>query len=218
MTPPLPVPSPAEEAEEDDDDLPAPGKVWDGPRESLGALMAKQNAVNAAAAVVIEKSNIEAVGTGDFTAQWNATRQLLAQQGPSLSGLLQEGRMVGIQDGLAVIQYSAKQEFCVKQLERNGKKDLVRDALSKVFERPVGVRFEVGSVIAPIAEPSQEASPRPTAPSSPPAMAVAPSAPPADSSTAVRLTEEKRLDLYKSNPLIKAVVDQLGGSVIKFEE
>jgi DNA polymerase-3 subunit gamma/tau len=212
------LPTSNEENSDDGDDLPAVGKVWDGPRESLGALMKKQ-----AAAIKAELPNIEPVQSGDLPERWKAVIAMLATQGPALSGLLQHGQFVRIDDGIAVVRYSSKNETNVKLLERStGKKDLVRDALSKVMEQPLGVRFEISD--AAVAAVSATPTPTPAAPAAPvPAVKrPAPAAPtppaPADNSNAVRLTDEKRTELYQSEPLIRAVVDQLGGSIIRLEE
>ena len=42
-----------------------------------------------------------------------------------------------------MIRYGPQHETFVKMLDRNGKKDLVRDAMTSVLQRPVGVTFEV---------------------------------------------------------------------------
>ena len=47
---------------------------------------------------------------------------------------------------------------------------------------------------------------------------VAPSAPAIDNANVVRLTDEIRSNLYKTEPLIRAVIDQLGGSIVRLEE
>jgi DNA polymerase-3 subunit gamma/tau len=216
-------------AEDDDDSLPAPGKVWDGPRESLGAMMAKH-----VASTNPEPSNIAPVRNGDvrgdLSDKWKAMIDLLADQGPALGGLLQNGQFIGIEDGRAVIRYAAQHETFVKLLERNGKKDLVRDALSKVMDQQLGVRFEVSSaaVSAPVAPVTK--SPAPNSPAPAPvapkaeaqarryAPAAAPPPMPVDNSNVIRLTDEIRSKLYKEDPLIRAVVDQLGGSIVKLEE
>ena len=200
----------------DDDDLPAPGKVWEGPRESLGAMMAKL-----VAGVKAEVSNIAPVRNADLpenlAEKWKEMISLLAQQGPAIPALLQQGQFVGIEDGRAVIRYAAQHESHVKLLERNGKKDLVRDALSKVMDQPVGIRFEIGQAITVPVPPSDVAN----VPVEPPRRA-APAPPPqpkaVDNPNLVRLTDDIRQNLYKSDPLIRAVVDQLGGSIIKLEE
>jgi DNA polymerase-3 subunit gamma/tau len=209
--------------DDDDDDLPAPGKVWDGPQESLTALMAKHTA--ATAAVAPEPSNIEPVRSVDLREKWKAMLALLTEQAPALSGLLQEGEFVGIEDGRAVIRYSSQRENHVKMLERNGKKDLVRDAISKVMEQSVGVRFEVAEqsdtanpATSPVMKPPTAAAPpRPEPPRPATARTAQPPSPPETSNT-IRITDEIRESLYKNDALIRAVVDTLGGSIIRLEE
>jgi hypothetical protein len=66
----------------------------------------------------------------------------------------------------------------------------------------------------PAAAPPRQAN---TAPARP-APGVTPPAPVTELANTIRLTEEIRSNLYKNNPLIKAVIDQLGGSIVKLEE
>jgi DNA polymerase-3 subunit gamma/tau len=218
---PGPEPKPAADSPlneiEVDDDLPSVGKVWEGPRESLSALMRKQAAsIKAQAPAPVAEA---APPAGDLADQWNAVIHLLADQGPALNGLLQHGRFAGVEDGLAVVRYASQHETFVKLLERNGKKDLVRDAISKVLQTPVGIRFVItdGAAPPPAAVPVATPSAQPIRPQKqnnappPPPMAV-------ESSNTIRLTDEIRSNLYKNDPLVKAVVDQLGGSIIKLEE
>jgi hypothetical protein len=203
--------------DDEDDDLPAPGKVWEGPKESLATLMARQSAP--ASSLPAEPSNVEPVRAADLSAQWKAMLQLVAEQGPALSGLLQNGQFVGVEDGRAVIRLPKQNETFIKLLEKGNKKDVVRAAFSQVLNEQVGVHFEVAPD-GPAQPPARPASTvRPTGPR-PPAPVAAPAPPPAtvEASTAVRLTDEIRNKLYKTEPLVRAIVDQLGGSVIKLEE
>jgi DNA polymerase-3 subunit gamma/tau len=206
---------------EDDDALPMPGRVWDGPKESLAALMAKHVASTGAAAEP-ETPNIVAVRPGDLSEKWKAMIALLAEQGPSLPGLLQSGQFIGIEDGRAVIRYGPQHETVVKLLERNGKKDLVRDALSRVMDQPVGIRFEISDaavVVAPPVPPSPGPVQKPAPDAARRPAPIAPPPPPiADNSSVIRLTDEIRSKLYKEEPLIRAVIDQLGGNIVKLEE
>ena len=213
-------PSLDDDDDDDDDALPQPGRVWEGPKESLATLMAKHSAGPA-----LEPSNVEPVRSDDFGAQWSAMLELLAEFGP-LKGLLLDGRLVDVRDDQAIISYPPQHAFRLKLLEGNGKKDRVREALSQAFGRPVGVRFQLDSAATPppptappatVARPSPVPSPqgpRPPVPVPPPTMVAAPAEP----ANTVRLTDDLRNQLYKDEPLIRAIVDQFGGSVIKLEE
>jgi DNA polymerase III subunit gamma/tau len=208
--------------DDDDDSLPMPGRVWEGPKESLATLMARQKRktqVAAAPAVPAAPVNTE------LSSVWAAVIAELSSQSPALPGLLQMGQFVRIEDGRAIIRYPAANETHVKLLERNGKKDLVRDAISRVMNQPMGIGFEISDVAAPpppVAvemKPVPAPAPRPTANVSQRAAPTAlPPPPVVESSNSIRVTEEIRSNLYKTNPLIKAVVDQLGGAIIKLEE
>jgi DNA polymerase-3 subunit gamma/tau len=207
--------------EDDDDSLPMPGRVWEGPRESLATLMARQNAKSrAAAAPAVPAAPVNT----ELSSVWAAVIAELSSQSPALPGLLQTGQFVRIEEGRAIIRYSAANETNVKLLERNGKKDLVRDAISRVMNQPIGIAFEISDVaapapIAPEMKPIAAPAPRPAV-SAPqrPALAAQPAPPVVETSNSIRVTDEIRANLYKNNPLIKAVVDQLGGAIIKLEE
>jgi DNA polymerase-3 subunit gamma/tau len=208
--------------DDDDDDLPAPGKVWDNSGESLAALLAKQTAATPPTPAPPTQpdpatSNTEPANLHDLTAKWSAVLALLNTHGPALNGLLVHGQFIAVEDGQAVVRYGKQHETFVKLLERNGKKDLVRDALSQVLEHPVGVRFEVATAeIEPI--PAPTAAPKAISPPARTASAAPPPPPVEPANNTIRITDEVRTKLYKDDPLIRAIVDQLGGTIIKLEE
>jgi DNA polymerase-3 subunit gamma/tau len=199
---------------EDDDDLPAPGKIWEGPRESLAVLMAKQSAL-AAPQQKPEPSNVENINPGDLPGQWRAMLALLSQHGPGLHGILSHGRFIGVEDGRAVIRVSKVHETFIKRLEQNGKKDVIREVVSKVLNETVGVRFEVEDAPPPADAPTPTQSPAPravvaTPPTPAPTLEISNNLP--------RMSDDLRQKLYQDEPLIRAVVDQLGGTILKLEE
>ena len=105
----------------------------------------------------------------------------------------------------------------VKMLDRNGKKDLVRDAITRVLRQSVGVKFEVEesaeseeNVSAP--RPGTR-SPQVSAPVSPP-VKVVPVAPPAPT---VKVTPELIESIRSAEPLVKALMDELGAQIVKVE-
>ena len=214
---------PSLDDDDDDDDLPQPGRVWDGgPKESLATLMARHTSPSQPSAVAPEPSNVEPVGSADHSAQWQTLLTLVA---PALGGLLQHGRYVGVTDGRAVVRLPKGNDTFLKLLSKEDKKAAVRTAFSQVLNEQVGVHFEVepddggaapvpvqAAVAAPRAAPPP--GPRPPAPVVP--SPLTPAVP--DASNAVRLTDEIRNQLYQSDPLVKAIVDQFGGNVIKLEE
>jgi DNA polymerase III gamma/tau subunit len=198
-------------AQDDDDDLPAPGKVWEGP--SLGAMMAAQSATSAVPQKKPELSNVEPIDPSDLPGQWRAMLALLAQQGSALHGMLSQGRFIGVEDGRAVIRVSKVHETFIKRLEQNGKKDIVREVVSTVLKEPVGVRFEVEEPAVATAAPARRANVAEL-----PAARPAPITGPEPVNSTVRLSEEMRNKLYQTEPLVRAIVDQLGGTIIKLEE
>jgi hypothetical protein len=122
---------------------------------------------------------------------WKALLEVLGEQEQGLPGLLSHGTYRGLVEGIAVVQYDPAHEWMVTRLERNGKRDTVRDALSRVLGRNVGVKFAIDAAAA--AEPAP-------APVTPPR--------PADA-----LSEAQYAD-----PLLKAVIEELGGAVVRIEE
>jgi len=223
-----PVPTPTvitldEEDEEDDDDLPRPGKVWTGP--SLASLMSSSSPKSAPPAPPTPpepaESNVEAVDPTNLPAVWQAFLNLLSSHGPMLHSLLAPGRLAGIEDGRAIVRYAPQHETFVKMLERNGKKEIVREKLAQVLGENIGVRFEVDANAA--AEPAPAAPAAPTRPSSaPPSRTAAKATPPspeqpaAPSQPAVKLTPEL-IDSLRNDPLVKALMDQMGAQVVKVE-
>lgn len=216
-----PVPAPPPSLDDDDDDLPRPGKVWTGPSlAEMAREAAAKSAPVAQAPSNANLSNIEPVDPSNLPAVWQSLLNLLAVQSPMVHPLLTPARLVGIEDGRAIIRYGAQHDTFVKMLERNGKKDLVREKLTEVLGRAVGVRFEVDASAEVIPAPAEAAAPRPAIPSravSRPAPQPAPSEPPAAPPVpAVKLTPEL-IESLRNEPLIKSLMDNLGATIVKVE-
>ncbi|HWE04188.1 MAG TPA: DNA polymerase III subunit gamma/tau [Tepidisphaeraceae bacterium] len=208
------------------DDLPAPGKVWSGPSESLSTLMAKHRASSSVAtpapvavaspATQVTGLDIASVDPRTLATVWQAMLEILSKQGPMLHSLVSQGQLVGIDDGRLIIRFAPKHETFVKQWEKNGKRDLIRDAASQAMNRSVGVKFEIDAAAAPaIVEPAAP-------PAGPHRSATSPSAPPPEQAPmpetpAVKVTSELIESLAAANPLIKAAIWKLGAQVIKVE-
>ena len=205
------------EVEDQDDDLPQPGRVWNGP--SLASLMASSQPKSIAPPQSQQPdesaSNVEAVDPTNLSQVWQALLKLIAAKGPMLESLLLPGRLVAVEDGRAVIRYAPGNETFVKMLERNGKKDIVRDKLTEVLGRSIGVKFEVDATCDPEAAVTVPATPI----AERPAPAAHPSprpAPPEESAPAIKLTPELIASL-RNEPLIKAVMDAMGAQIVKVE-
>jgi hypothetical protein len=243
-------------AEDEDDALPAPGKVWAGPSESLATLMARhqtstpQARRDDAAPSIDDGNYIPAVNAGDLPRVWQAMLGLLATQGTMLHSLVSQGQLVGIEEGRLVLRFSPQLETFVKAWDRNGKRDLIQGAASKVLNQPVGVKFEIDPSTAPQADlPSAQSEsavvtmarePR-NAPDSRIAVDSPATAGPRVSAAArvhapvmrsiprpeaspepaavsgLKITNELVDSLRQSSPLVNAVLDKLGGQVIKVE-
>jgi DNA polymerase-3 subunit gamma/tau len=206
---------------DEDDDLPRPGKVWDDSGPSLSEMLKQQTATAVAppppAASACEEPNIAAVDITNFPVIW---RNLLAElkDNVGVHPLLLNGQLVRIEDGQAVIRYAPEHDQFPKMLNRNGKRELVGETLSRVIGKAVGVRFDVDASAAPpppVAVAAPEPAPsRPAARSRPapePVMAAAPAPPPA------RLTPEQMAE-FEADPLIKAVMQELDATMVRISD
>ena len=191
---------------EDDDDLPRPGKVWNGP--ALSSLLNEQKTPAPPPAAASSISNIEPVDPSNLSAVWERMLSLMTPQGPALASLLAPGELVAIEDGRAVIRYASHHDTFVKMLERNGKKDLVRDKLSEVLGQSVGLKFEVDA---------QSQTSAGSIPPLKPAAAPGPSAAPADlPAPSIKITPEL-VESLRKEPLVQVLMDQLGAQIVKVE-
>jgi DNA polymerase III gamma/tau subunit len=151
--------------------------------------------------------NIEPVAVDDLPTVWQSMLKVLSSKGAGFLPLVEDAALVSIDDGMAVLRYPHDRDTIVKMLDRNGKKDVIRDTLSSILRTSVGLKIE----LAPAPEaatddpPAEQPSPRVKA------IAPVPAAEPT-----VRITSELRAELRK-NPLINAVVEHLGGEIVKVE-
>ena len=224
---------------DDDDDLPRPGKVWSGP--SLASMLNSSTLKSPAAGATPAPStmplaesdsvaNIEPVDPSNLPAVWQRMLGLLASHGPVLNSLLAPGRLAAIEDGRALVRYAPQHETFVKMLERNGKKDLVREKLTEVLGQNIGVKFEVDalSVEPAAAAPGTPSSARNSAavqrpthaarPGGSASLVAADAAPNSASAVtpSVKLTPEL-IESLRANPLVKALMDQMGAQIVKVE-
>jgi DNA polymerase-3 subunit gamma/tau len=156
-------------------------------------------------------SNIEPVAMDDLPAVWQAMLQVLSSKGAAFLSLIESATLASIEDNVAVLRYPSECDTIVKMLDRNGKKDAIRNALSAILKCDIGVRLEV----APPAPEIVRA--RPVSASTAERRAVErrstpvpPPEPPA------RITAEMRSELRK-HPLVSAVIEHLGGEIVKVE-
>jgi DNA polymerase-3 subunit gamma/tau len=218
---PIPAPQPVSDFssdEEDEDDLPRPGKVWDNSGPSLVELLKQQQQKDSAESTSPAAStdaNVEPVAARDLRQLWNDLLSKLTEtHGPALTAMLAHGRLAEVGDARAVIRY-ADATF-VRMLDRNGKKDLVRDAMSNLLGRNVGVAFEIDAEGAGVPAPTATATaPRPAARR--PALPLPPREPEPPSAPLQRVTPEMVEQIRATQPLVKALMDGLSAQVIKVE-
>lgn len=195
------------------DDLPAVGKVWEGPRLSLGEAFKRSSAPPAP-----PPNHVEPVGAGDGTDLWDRLVAELHSKSPALPPLLEGARLVDVdlEQGTAILRYAHEDAPRSRLIDRNGKKEMVAEALSTVLGKPTRLRIEV----EPAPDKSTKLSPDTFAPprtKRPSFQDVArqgsnPTVQPASTT----LTSEQKTQLAK-DPLVRAVLEALGGDIVKVE-
>jgi DNA polymerase-3 subunit gamma/tau len=221
-----PVVTPSQSLDfDEDDDLPRPGKVWDSSGPSLKELLALEaaktqlaedvQAVSHTPPPVDEFANVEAVTSNDLGAMWKSLLELMAPHGPGLQSLLAPGTLSAVESDHAVITYPRSSETFTKMLDRNGKKDLIRDGLSQLLGKSVGVRFVVDETETAEAEPAKQTQSAPS-----PRAAARPAAPPEPAMPAgppvIRITPEL-VEQLRQDPLVAMVMDKFNATVVKVE-
>ncbi len=208
-------------SEDDDDDLPRPGKVWDASGPSLSEMLKQQaslaegpSAAPAPIETVAPESDVVPVDAKDLAGVWDRLLSALAAKGRGLPPLLAGAKLVGIQDGQAILRYPQSQEMLVRMIDRNGKKDTIREVLSGLLKQNVGLKFELVEEPSPAEPPAAAPAAAPVRPPQRPAARPAP--PPAVPEPAIRITDELRQQLAQDE-LIKAVIEKLGGEIVKVE-
>jgi len=220
----LPPQSPVDE---EDDDLPRPGKVWDSSGPDLAELL-RQSAATApppepAAATPRADDNVVPPDNDDVARIWPALMAMLDTQGAALKTGLSMAQLIEIKDNQAVIRFNGNGATFARNWAKNGKKDTIRALLCSVMGKDVGVRFEIEEASSP---PSPAPTTAAAAPSPEPAFAprtatqshpraVEPPTQPA-SVPGIRLTPELKQQL-ETIPLVKAVMQELGGTILKVE-
>ena len=158
---------------------------------------------------VAEPGDVPSPPIDDLPGVWQAAVARLADQGPSLQSLLGPGRLTSIQNDSAVVCFAAQHETFVRRLDRNGKKELVRDALSAVLGRPMGVSFEVA--------PEEVAPPATAEPVNGKPVRPGPAETSFESAAPARLTPEMTDEIRRSEPLVRALMETLGATILKVE-
>ena len=197
-----------------DDDLPRPGKVWDGPSQSLGTLL-KQHAQSARpdkGGPSSAASNVEPVAFANMPGLWQNLLNLLLQEKPGMQAFVSHGSLVAVEDNQAIIRYTADRAPSYNMMTRNGKKELVADALSRLLGRAVGVRFELDtSTESP--PPSFTAAPA-SAPSRLPRPAAPPPEPEPAQNNGARVTPDQAAE-FEKDPLIAALLSNFNATMIR---
>ena len=140
--------------------------------------------------------------------------QMLAAKSTATAALLGGAKMVGIEDGFAIVRFAHDHEAIVRRFESNGKKDAIKEILAQLLKQNVGVKFELEPA-PPEPQNGGNATQR-----EPRAVAMRRSALPAAESAASpapsRVTPEMK-EALRADPLVAAVMQHLGGEIVKVE-
>ena len=115
---------------------------------------------------------------------------------------------------MAIVRFAHDHDAVLRMLDRNGKKDAIKEILTQLLHQTVGVKFEL--------EPAPSAPEREAAQPEPRAVAMRRSAPPPPPSepgpvsAPSRITPEMKESL-RADPLVAAVMQHLGGEIVKVE-
>jgi len=220
---PVPATSSTTLDDNDDDDLPRPGKVWEGP--SVGAILRETARSSRPTPPPVQTAhpepNIEPVDPNDVKAVWSRVLESMRRHGVGVYSLLIHGQLAGIEDDQAVIRYGPEHETFTKMLTRNGKREMVIEAFTRVLGKAIGVRFEVDQQAA--ASASAAVLPREDSPQPQPAgrgdepAAVAAAPQPAARAAPARLMP-RQVQEFERDPLIGALVSELGATILKISE
>ncbi|CAN5482591.1 hypothetical protein BH10PLA1_BH10PLA1_18250 [soil metagenome] len=175
-------------------------------------------------------SNVEPVAAGEFSEKWSTVLSGLKDSSPGVHGILSQGRLIGVEDGCAVIEVNPQVESLIRSFDRNGKKEMIRGKIAETFGPGVGVKFRISEGADTFAPPTRSsppsspgtASPNAESGGAPPARSnpqnfvrPQPEAPPQLPPPA-RITPEQ-IDAAKQDPLVRAVLEQFGGTIVKVE-
>jgi hypothetical protein len=200
--------------EDEGDDLPQPGRAWTGP--TLAEAMKGGPVMVAAPAEVVarENSNVELVDANDLSALWGKLMELLKNENrPSLASIVEQGELVGVDEYQATIRYSADRQTFFNLMGRNGKKELVGEAISRLIGRAVGVKLELDAKTSAKAEAATERLPQRAVA----ARAVQQQVEMPVQQTAARPTAEQMTEAQK-RPLVKALMEKFDASIVRISE
>jgi hypothetical protein len=140
--------------------------------------------------------------------------QMLAARSSATAALLGGAKMVGIEDGMAIVRFAHDHEAIVRRFESNGKKDAIREILTQLLKQNVGVRFELDP--APPEPQTGGNAAQPEARAAAMRRSAPPPAEPAATSAPSRITPEMK-EALRCDPLVAAVMQHLGGEIVKVE-
>lgn len=229
---PSPPSAPASSAADEADSLPAVGKVYEGPKRSMSAIFAEKMKAaaeaNAAAAsdspdVASATSSVAvaAPDTSDLGYVWQRLLDSAAELGNGVAVPLASGHLLRIENDEAVIQFTHAMAGLAHVVKF--KHDALREKLQTILDRPISLTIQTAEATAapPPAHPARPApaapaggngQPRPRPADSHADLPPAPlpvSGPPAD-------TPEIRRQVAQ-DPLVRGVMDTLGGTILRVE-
>jgi len=126
---------------------------------------------------------------------------------------VEQGELVAVEEYQAVIRYSADRQTFLSMMERNGKRELVGEVISRVIGRPMGLRLELDAKAAVKAPPVEKPAPAASAKAdSTPTIA-----PIVQRMPEARPTPEQIAEAQK-RPLVAALMKKFDASIVRIAE
>jgi DNA polymerase III subunit gamma/tau len=190
-----------------------PGVPGEGEKAGEGT-SGREGEINAAASVAVDES--------DDAGVWRRAMELLSARGHGIISLLADAKYEGIADARALIRFRREHATFARMLERNGKKDQIRDAICQASGRQVGLRLEIDAEEQTEASDSAVAgkspSPHPSDAKADEGEILSGDEPVIEPAAArIAITGELKEALRDSQPLVRRLMDEMGAEIVKVE-
>jgi DNA polymerase III gamma/tau subunit len=174
----------------------------------------REGEINAAPSVAVDEL--------DDAGVWRRAMELLSARGHGIISLLADAKYEGIADARALIRFRREHATFARMLERNGKKDQIRDALCQASGRQVGLRLEIDAEEQTEASDSavvgKSPSPHPSDAKAGEGEILSGDEPVIEPAAArIAITGELKEALRDSQPLVRRLMDEMGAEIVKVE-
>jgi hypothetical protein len=209
----------------DADELPSVGRVWEGGGATSVFAAFKKAAANRSnansptpdarlpnhASTAQVDASVTSIDTHDLAGLMSRLRLAAVAEQPTVGAFLDGASIIAYADDCITIEYPKNLEQSAKMLDRNGKRENLQEVLSRLTGRATGIRFSISDRI--------DETPRPAPLAGRPAPKPTPAAEPLiPQQTGINITEQLRVELLTSVPLVKALADTFNARLVKVEE